>query len=355
LQITSGPISIYIRMPNKLFRISVLIMLVAFTLLAASHPHAVTASRRERAPEDAPLSFRRMELVQLESPKNERPQLAFYRKSPLSNRPVVVSLHSWGTTYRQDDPLAAEAEKYDWNYIHPDYGGEQWNDRSCCLPESIQEIDDAVSFVLSDAHADDSNIAVIGSSGGGTGVLASYLKSSFTKAWYFAWSPIPDQVRWYNDVRKDADLSKRYLDNILRGTHSTGELNTVEAKLKSPSHFDFSMANYPREKRLKIYAGIRDGLDGWSTSLAQPLEFYNKLVLRLPGVNSTSVINDQEMRKLVEDRQAPTEIDRGTISGRKVVIRKAFDKIEIAIFEGGHEFLLETAVRDLRLAFGESQ
>ncbi len=308
----------------------------------------VLVANRTAATSTAPVSFfDGCCEVSIRSSAYDHIQKALYYKSSLPGQPLLVSLHTWGGTYLQEDTLALLAIKRNWNYIHPDYGGAQWTKNSCCYDPSVQDIDDAIDFVIKNADIDTSRIIVIGKSGGGSGVLASYLRSRFGNAHFISWSPIPDHISWYNEVRKDTALRRRYLARILEGTNSGATLNLEEARKKSPQHYDLSTCSYPLNKKLLIYCGLRDGLDGWSTSLSQPLRFYNKLLSGLPVQDSSLFITSGDFDVLVKDRKPVSAKEQGLVGNRKLVYSKRKDKIELNVFDGGHEILYDRVVEDL--------
>ncbi len=286
----------------------------------------------------------------IEIQKDKRTQKALYYQSTKPLKPLIVSLHTWGGTYWQDDQLAIIAKQLNWNYIHPNYGGAQslWNDgNSCCFKPAIQDIDDAVEFALNQNSVDTSRIIIIGKSGGGSGVLGSYLQSKYSSSYFFAWSPITDYISWYEEVQKSRELSERYLKHILNGTNSSnGSLNIQQAKLKSPYYYDFSKLNNLSNKKLIIYAGIRDGLDGWSTSLSQPILFYNKLARYITPNDTSNRVANSEYLHLINNRTAIDNKISGYVGDKKLIYKISKNNISLVIHEGGHEILYDQVLHD---------
>lgn len=290
--------------------------------------------------------FKLMEEITIESSKYSHLQKAYFYKAKNLKRPLIVSLHTWGGTYKQEDSIAYLAIKKDWNYIHPDYGGRQWTENSCCYEPAVLDIDDAISFAIKNGNVDTSKIILIGKSGGGTAVLASFLKSSYAHSFFYAWSPIPDQVSWYNEVKKDSILKERYLLKILKGTSSTDTLNLQQAKLKSPYHYNFTNLKIRGTKNLVIYVGVRDGLDGWSTSIKQPINFYNKLIRSQSEKDSIYVIPNADLTYLIKHRK-PLRVTNKRIGGRELVYEKSYKNWTFTMFNGGHEILYSQVEKDL--------
>ena len=62
--------------------------------------------------------------VEIPSSEDATSQKAyFYRTHQAVPQPLLVSLHSWSSDYRQKDPLIWQLLPKDWNYIHPDFRG----------------------------------------------------------------------------------------------------------------------------------------------------------------------------------------------------------------------------------------
>lgn len=293
-----------------------------------------------------PSFYEGFERVEFPSSKYAHSQKAVYLQSQDSLQPLIVSLHTWGGDYLQEDSIALMALKNDWNYIHPDYGGRQWTAHSCCLPASVQDIDDAIAYAIEKGNVDTNHVVVIGKSGGGSGVLAAFLKSRYGKARFYSWSPIPDQISWYNEVSADSALAKRYLQKILLGTDSQDELNIEVAKLKSPSHFQIGDNLNYAERELVIYVGIHDGLDGWSTAITQGMAFYNKLLDGLSVQDSIHFVSDAERQYLIENRTSLIETNE-LVGNRDMIFKKEYRGISLIFFEGGHEIIYDQVKSDL--------
>lgn len=296
-----------------------------------------------------PSVYENAELVTIPSYLNNEPQKAFLFKSKQkSKQPLVISLHTWGGTYKQEDSVLTIVKKYDWNYIHPDYGGQQWLKNSCCFDASISYIDEAIDYAINRCLVDTSKIIIIGKSGGGSGVLASLLKSKYDNLHYMCWSPITDYISWHKEVQKNDDLKKRYFNKIMQGTNSIDVLDTNNAKLKSPYYFEFKKVKNNNYKNITIYVGIRDGLDGWSTSISQPINFYNKLLQEINCKDTSCYITRLEHEKLLEKRENISTNQNKKIGTRNIVYSKWYKNIKIIFFSGGHEILLDAVDKEFK-------
>lgn len=205
-----------------------------------------------------PNFYNNAELIKIKSSYDNNIQHAFWYKSS-KKKPLIVSLHTWGGTYRQIDSLFLWAEKNDWNYIHPDYRGSHTNSNSCCYKPALRDIDDAIEYSINNSNINLDEIFVIGKSGGGSAVLSVFLTSKYKGLHCYSWSPITNYIQWHNEVLKDSLLKKKYLKSILKGTNSKGNLNLVEAKKKSPYFANFLKESEYEKSDLSIFTGIMDG------------------------------------------------------------------------------------------------
>lgn len=292
--------------------------------------------------------LREREVVEIPSSVYSNPQKALlYKCNSDGPRPLLVSLHSWGGAYDQADTLFEIARSMNWNYIHPDFGGPLWNPNSCCFPASIEAIDEAIAFALKETGADTSKIVVIGKSGGGSGVLGAYLKSSYGNAYFMSWSPITDFISWHDEVLKDSVLSKKYLAKINLGTGSESYFETTKAKEKSPLYIALPELKIIQGRRLLLYVGIYDGTAGWSTGIQQQIGFYNKLRNHFQMKDSVSEVLPEELRFWVEHRAAYTGNQSRAVGDRKGIASKGFHQVSLFLFEGGHEIRYQEVINQL--------
>lgn len=280
-------------------------------------------------------------LVSINSSVDNQIQKAyFYPAKSDGPKPLVVSLHTWSGDYRQKDELAGLCRQKDINYIHPDFRGINNTKDACCSELALSDIDDAISYALSNGSVDRSKIFVIGVSGGGYATLSTFMKSKHDISKFSAWASISDLIAWYNEslIRQN-----RYSENILNCTESVGGLNESIAKNKSPIYWET-----PAEKLLKsklfIYAGIYDGIQG-SVPITHSINFYNKLLADLNVEDSSEYVTDKEKLDLLEFRRPFGSF--GTISGREICLIKESNNIKLNIFTGNHEMLTEYALEEL--------
>jgi predicted alpha/beta-fold hydrolase len=117
------------------------------------------------------------QLVQIMSSIDGTLQHAYFSAShSAAAMPLLVSLHSWGMDYSENDSLAKMAYKQGWNYIHPDFRGPNWTKDACLSDKVIADIDGAIQYAIDNGPVDTKNIFIVGKSGGGYDTLGSYLK-----------------------------------------------------------------------------------------------------------------------------------------------------------------------------------
>ncbi|MFW5757484.1 MAG: GDSL-type esterase/lipase family protein [Bacteroidota bacterium] len=295
------------------------------------------------------------EEVMIPSSADGKMQMAyFYASQKKKPQPLVVSLHTWSNNYQQKDPLIGEILSRDVNYIRPDFRGPNNTQEACGSPLVASDIDDAIEYALKNSNADPKHIHVIGVSGGGHATLIAYMQSKYSIRSFSAWVPITDLAKWYDE---SIGRQRKYAEHIaLATTGNKNKIDVQEAKNRSPLWM-----HTPVEKRknskLYIYAGIHDGYNG-SVPITHSLEMYNKVVKDFNPRSAESLIPDNIIRELVVSRSIPGE-KKFQIADRDIHYTRQYeDKLQIVIFEGGHEMLTQVALDHLEsetiLAIGDS-
>ena len=269
----------------------------------------------------------------------------FYACKSQVPRPLVVSLHSWSGGFDQKDSLSWQCIDKDYNYIHPDFRGRNNNPKACGSKYAIQDIDDAIAFAIENSNVDTNEIHVMGASGGGYATLLAYMKTKHNVKTFSAWVPISNLVDWYYE---SVGRKTKYARDIARVTNDVNfgkdhySINLEEARARSP-YFMATPVKQRSDSKLYIYAGIHDGYKG-SVPITQSLKIYNKLVSDFDSTDTGSLISAEEMLLLVERRNSnimhPSLVAKGDFHFQ----RKYNDKIQVTIFEGGHERLSHLAL-----------
>lgn len=286
-------------------------------------------------------------------------QSAFFYSSTTENSPLIISLHTWSGSYKQNDKLAIDCIKKNYNYIHPDFRGPNNTFKACGSKYVIQDIEDAIAFAIKNGKVDINNIHVIGTSGGGYATLLTYMNTNYPIKTFSAWVPISNLVNWYyesvgrkNKYARDIVLST----NVVSGKYEDISINEIEAKERSP-FFMKTPVKKRSESKLFIYAGIHDGYQG-SVPITQSLHFFNKVINDYDSTEIDSKVSNKEIIRLLESRNSEyghsIELPHGAVHLQKQYL----GKLQVTIFEGGHEMLLPQALSHLKsekiLAIGDS-
>jgi lysophospholipase L1-like esterase len=221
-----------------------------------------------------------------------------------------------------------------YHYIHPHFRGPNNNPDACGSDLVLSDIDDAIAYALENVRVDTNNIHVIGTSGGGYATLLTYMRSQHRIRSFSAYVPISNLIDWYYEsLGRDA----RYARDIALATSGTEtSIDIEEAKKRSPIFMPTPVGRRARSK-LSIYCGIDDGYTG-SVPIAHSLRMYNKVVRDLDPANISDLISEAEMEQLLRQRNTGPQETGRQFSGRDVVFSRRYqDKVQVLIFDGGHE------------------
>ncbi len=331
---------------SSVIRFACLLILVTGTLSCTGSSHLTSqetdANKQPTAPQPAiwPAGF---EIVDISSPIDGTLQKAYFRPASASNRPLAVVLHTWSNDYTQrQHSLAEETAARNWNYIHPDFRGQNVQPEGCCSEKALSDIDAAIAFALRETHANPDSVHILGASGGGYATLCHFMKGAQSAASYSAWVPISDLTAWYAESR---GRGNKYAGEILACTDSGDILDVEKARSRSPMFMPMPMGKL-QHATLNIFAGIHDGYTG-SVPITQSLRFYNR-VLETHGVPDAKQVSDAEMEYLLRTRTSPDKAaPADSIGSRPVLFQRSRRNIRVAIFEGGHEMVDEAALAQI--------
>lgn len=285
-------------------------------------------------------------VVDIPSKADSRPQKAYLYKASQKGRPLIVSLHTWSGDYRQADPLAEEAKKRNYNYIHPDFQGANVQPSAMGSEKVIKNLQEAIEFAVKETGANAQNVHVIGVSGGGMATLIAYMNVTCPVKSFSAWAPISDIEAWYWESKA---RGAKYAGHIWDATSSKAEFNAAEARKRSPLY-----GVIPRKQRrtsqLFIYEGVHDGYTG-SVPVTHAINMYNRVVgdwkygLSLPEAANrkaevyADMVSEDEIIRLLSFRCEP-KADKGKMIGdRNIWLEREAANTRLVIFEGTHEML----------------
>lgn len=287
------------------------------------------------------------QLVEIPSAVDGKVQKAFmYASKSQTQKPLIISLHTWSGDYTQEDPLAKEILARDWNYIHPDFRGVNKTPESMGSKLVIADMEDAIQFALKQTNADPEDVHVVGVSGGGMATLSAFMNLKYPVKSFSAWAPISDLEAWYWE---SLGRRQKYAADIISALSTDTILNREEAVRRSPLYQKFP-TELRRNAKLYIYEGIHDGYAG-SVPITHSINMYNRLVVELKYHGSTpdeiaskansdkDLVSDNEIINLLTKRIDPEADKKKTLFGRRIYLSREFENIQLTIFEGGHEQL----------------
>ncbi|MBO8093437.1 MAG: alpha/beta hydrolase [Prosthecochloris sp.] len=272
------------------------------------------------------------QVVEIPSSIDTSVQKAIFRKAKNNGQPLIVSFHTWGGDYAQNDPLRDKISDEDWNYIFPDFRGPNKQSKSCMSELVVADVEDAINFALSNID-DVKKVVLIGRSGGGGVVLKSYLNLDVKIDAFIAWCPVTDLESFYYHSLCVGD---EYSSDIISCVNN--DLSLMNAR--SPIH---DKTNVPVNSLLEIYAGIHDGCTG-PVSITHSVDFYNKIMRYMNWEHE--VVQDDVIIKLLA-RSIPA-ISGYEIGDRKVYLLKERYPFSLTVFDGGHEMLVDYSIERIK-------
>lgn len=278
--------------------------------------------------------------VSIPSSVDGKVQKAFFYAS-LSNekRPLIVSFHTWSGDYGQQDPISNQVADRGFNYIHPDFRGANNTPEACGSEFVISDIEDAIQYAIANSNVDETEVHLVGVSGGGYATLLSYMNVKFPVKSFSAWVPISSLENWYWE---SLGRQQHYYEDILKATSSDKQLNTAEARRRSPLYQVYH-PEWRKNSQLFIYAGIHDGYQG-SVPITQSLDMFNKIAKEAFGASESELVSDKDQLELLTKRCFPSHNFDMMLGDRKVHYFKKKENVSVTIFEGKHEQVVEQTI-----------
>lgn len=255
--------------------------------------------------------------------------------------PLLVQLHSWSTSSHSTFTLAKEARAKNWNYILPNFRGENNTPKACCSKFAIADIDEAIDWAIKNMNVDAKQIYIVGFSGGGYATLAMYMKSRHKIHSFSAWCGISDLTAWY---WQSLERNNKYASDIIKCTDAGETYNEQKAKDRSPLFWE-TPVKHRKQSVLQIYAGIHDGYTG-AVPISQSINFYNKLLTDAKEKDISRYVSQADLETMLKTQAFSSADTLRTIDKRVIHYQKSSKKISLTIFEGGHE-ILRNVVLDL--------
>lgn len=265
----------------------------------------------------------------------------FYAPDSTSPAPLLISLHTWGGTYRQrQDQRFRWCVEQGWVFLHPHFRGPNRTPAAMGSDLAVQDILDAVAEAQRLTAVDSDRVYLLGFSGGGH--MALLLAGRHPERWagVSAWCGISDVAAWHAQ-RPDASYAQQ-IESALGGNPQTDPAAAAEAAKRSPLTWLERATALP----IDIATGIHDGHTG-SVPVSQSLEAFNRLAA--PADRLTA----EEVEQIVRDRAIPASLrpakDLGHLGKAQIHFRRQSAQARITLFEGGHTGFNDVALRWLSL------
>ena len=193
----------------------------------------------------------------------------FYKASGEEKRPLLVGLHTWSfNRFNQIENMLPFAEENNFNLLLPEFRGANLEGnpdckKACGSEFAVQDVVDAINYVIENENADKDNVFLLGASGGG--MMALLLAGKHPKDYKAvgAFVPVCDLVEWQ---------SHGY------GKHIVACCGTEEEMLKrSPISYAEGIA----KSNTKIFHGKHDPF----VPRAHSIELYKKIMAENPDAS----------------------------------------------------------------------
>ena len=255
------------------------------------------------------------------------------------NRPLLVGLHTWSSTFDSAGGDAVYAEwciKQGWVFIHPDFRGPNRTPEALGSDRAVRDVVESVSWAQSKASIDETRIYLVGVSGGGH--MAMQMAGRHPEIWagVSAWCGISDVALWYEQHCK-AGEPDRYAKDIIGALGHAPTRGDPEAWKRSPLSSLSKAALVP----LDIAHGIHDGRKG-------SVPFTHSLVAFNAVVGKKAALEEDAVQSYYDTQQLPSgwaAAKQDPVFGTRIpLFQKTHGNTRVTIFEGGHEIVHQAAL-----------
>jgi poly(3-hydroxybutyrate) depolymerase len=247
--------------------------------------------------------------------------------------PLLVALHSWQGTYKQDNGLLAAAQQRGWVVILPDFRGPNVRSQACASDLAVQDVLDAVEYAAQHARIDRRRIYLVGGSGGGHMALMMVARAPQVWAGVSAWVPIVDLAAWHAESLVRSGKYATLLEQVCGGKPGTAETDK-QYHARSPIFFLAAA----KECAVDINVGIHDGHTG-SVPVSHTLRAFN--ILAEANGCPDKMLTPSQITFMTEQQKVPAELDaeKSAEPGRAkpILFRRSAGSVRVTVFDGGHE------------------
>jgi dipeptidyl aminopeptidase/acylaminoacyl peptidase len=250
--------------------------------------------------------------------------------------PLLIFLHTWSTRYDNFDHTAwrQEAAKHGWHMLIPHYRGPNDNPMACASPESLQDVLDAVNWMIENHRVDEKRIYLAGTSGGGhmAMALAAHAPARWTAV--SAWCGITDLAAWHRECKAAGWKYAEDIEKVCGGAPGDAPEVDRQLKLRSPLYHLAAAKAVP----LDINAGIHDGHAG-SVPVHHTLDAFNAIA----RARGDTPVPAEIIKALSREETPAGPVPEDASYGRDLHFRRESGPCRVTIFEGGHEGLAPAA------------
>jgi acetyl esterase/lipase len=262
----------------------------------------------------------------------------FYDPGGDQAKPLLIALHSWSGDYRQANPAYAWwCMAKGWVMVHPDFRGVNQRPEACGSELVVKDILSAVEYAKASSRIDERRIYLMGGSGGGYASLLMAGRAPDVWAGVSAWCPIFDLATWHAETQQRKLRYAGMLEKVCGG--APGRSSEVDEQYRRRSASAW-LAKAGRVN-LSINTGITDGHTG-SVPVSHSLEAFNTLAL------PTERISAETIAALVAAPEVPDPLRQTTADPlfprHPVLFRRTSQRVQVSLFQGGHEILYEAGL-----------
>ena len=281
--------------------------------------------------------------VQSSLDQAKQPALEFVPDTVTEAVPLLVLLHTWSGDYKQTgfvEVCAMECAERGWALIHPNFRGPNWTLDACGSDLAVQDVIDAVDWMIAHHKINADRIYLTGVSGGGHMSLLMAGRHPERWAAVSAWVGISDLSAWHSETKTARRNYFEHMEKALGGAPGTNTKIDEDYAHRSP------LTWLPRAKGLPIdiNAGIHDGHTG-SVPISQSLLAFNSLA----KVNGSAdlLLSPEAIAEMTSQEKIPEQfkyVEQQEDRQHPVLFRRVAGPARVTIFEGGHEGDLPTAI-----------
>lgn len=273
------------------------------------------------------------------SADNSQQPAMFYAPKTKNPSPLIVALHSWSGDYQQKlhKDIETWCLKNDWAYIHPNFRGPNKRPEATGSDLVVSDIVSTVNYAKKNSNIDNSQVYLVGTSGGGHAALLMAGRHPEIWAGVSAWVPISDLKAWYKECKKS---NRKYFRDIAASCAGAPGLN----KKVNQEYIKRSPLTYLKNAKglnLHINAGIQDGHKG-SVPISHSLLAFNEVA------EAKDRISKEDIQYFVEKAKVPTalksKIEDASYGKRHPLFRRASGNATVTVFNGGHELVPTAAI-----------